>query len=365
MKNKILAAALLSAVFSLTACKSQPKLEWTGAGISSILPVPDSKNGEINSNSGNSFSADIYYDSQADYEEYKQLCIENGFTIDADNSTNGYEAYNSDGYKLSLSLYDWTSSKYYRVNLDAPKERGNIVWSDIGLSALIPKPVSSVGKITVDSSSRLYAYVCDTTHDDYNAYVEQCIANGFTVDYSKHENSFSADNENGDSIYIKYEGFNIISISIYAAKEDSQETESTKSVADSISAEVTDVPVQTTAEQTTTVQTTTPAPQTTTTAPAEEPTPEQSQSSGVRAEVKQALDSYETLMNEYCDFMEKYSANPDDLTLIMEYSDFLAKYTDAMNKLSALDDIELNDEETKYYLEVTNRVSARLIEAAY
>lgn len=357
MKNKILAAALLSAVLSLTACKSQPKLEWTGAGISSVLPVPDSKNGEINSNSDSSFSADIYYDSQSDYEEYKQLCIESGFTIDADNSTNGYDAYNSDGYKLSL--YDWTSSKYYRVNLDAPKERGNIVWSDIGLSTLIPKPVSSVGKITIDSSSQLYAYVCDTTHDDYNAYVEQCIANGFTVDYSKYENSFSADNENEDSIYIKYEGFNIMSISIYAAEEDSQETESTESATDLISTEATDIPAQTTAEQTT-------APQTTTAAPTEEPTPAQSQSeSGVRAEVKQALDSYEALMNEYCDFMKKYSASPDDLTLIMEYSDFLAKYTDAMDKLSALDDIELNDEETKYYLEVTNRVSARLIEAAY
>lgn len=152
---------------------------------------------------------------------------------------------------------------------------------------------------------------------------------------------------------------------------EASESEDTSDSAEPIVADETDIPEQTTASTTiatataeTTTTTTTAT--TTTQAPTAEPEPvEQPSEVGVRDEVKDALDSYEALMNEYCDFMEKYSASPDDLTLLMEYSDFLAKYTDAMDKLSALDNIELNDEETKYYLEVTNRVSARLIEAAY
>lgn len=150
---------------------------------------------------------------------------------------------------------------------------------------------------------------------------------------------------------------------------ETSESEDTSDSAEPIVADETDIPEQTTASTTiatATAETTTTTATTTTQAPTAELEPvEQPSEVGVRDEVKDALDSYEALMNEYCDFMEKYSASPNDLTLLMEYSDFLTKYTDAMDKLSALDNIELNDEETKYYLEVTNRVSARLIEAAY
>lgn len=62
--------------------------------------------------------------------------------------------------------------------------------------------------------------------------------------------------------------------------------------------------------------------------------------------------------------MKKYKENPTDLGLLTEYADFLTKYTDAMKKMSALNDGSLNEEEWKYYLQVTNRINEKLLDAA-
>lgn len=91
---------------------------------------------------------------------------------------------------------------------------------------------------------------------------------------------------------------------------------------------------------------------------------EQNTSDSIRPEIKEALDSYEAFMDEYCDFMKKYSESPDDLSLLVSYLDYMTKYTEAMENLDKIDDMDMNDAELKYYLEVTTRVSAKLIEAS-
>ena len=88
------------------------------------------------------------------------------------------------------------------------------------------------------------------------------------------------------------------------------------------------------------------------------------QEASIRPEFKEALDSYEEFFDEYCSFMKKYKENPTDLGLLTEYADFLTKYTEAMKKLSALNDGSLNEEELKYYLQVTNRINEKRLEVA-
>lgn len=83
----------------------------------------------------------------------------------------------------------------------------------------------------------------------------------------------------------------------------------------------------------------------------------------LRPEVKEALDSYEALMNEYFDFMKKYNNATDKSSMIMGYLEVLQKYSDAMDKLNAIDDLELTTAENAYYLEVTTRVLARMSES--
>lgn len=124
-----------------------------------------------------------------------------------------------------------------------------------------------------------------------------------------------------------------------------------------------------------TVATARPAPTTTptrqpTTTPKAEPTkaPEAPAVTGnaIRPEIKEFLDAYEACMDEYVEFMQKYM-NADATSLISMMGDYyriLASYAEYTEKLDALDESEFTSAELAYYLEVTNRVSRKLLTVA-
>lgn len=89
-----------------------------------------------------------------------------------------------------------------------------------------------------------------------------------------------------------------------------------------------------------------------------------SSGSGVDPTVKEALDSYESMMNSYCDFMERYqnASQTDALAMLGDYTSMLTQYTDAMSALSEIDEGSLGGDDLAYYLEVTGRVTKRLLE---
>ena len=84
-------------------------------------------------------------------------------------------------------------------------------------------------------------------------------------------------------------------------------------------------------------------------------------STGIRPEVKDFLDSYESFMNEYCDFMEKYENSDDVASMLNDYTEYMKKYADFTQKMDDMGSSDLNTEELKYYLDVQNRVSQRLL----
>ena len=86
----------------------------------------------------------------------------------------------------------------------------------------------------------------------------------------------------------------------------------------------------------------------------------------IRPEVKEFLDAYEACMDEYVDFMQKYmNADPSSMVPMMEdYYSILARYTEFVEKIDAFDESELTNAELAYYLEVTNRVSQKLLSVA-
>lgn len=85
---------------------------------------------------------------------------------------------------------------------------------------------------------------------------------------------------------------------------------------------------------------------------------------GMRPKFKEALDSYEAFFDEYCEFLEKYQKSPTDLSLIKDYTEYMTQYADTMSKMEALDDGEMNEAEMKYYIEVTGRISKKLLEVS-
>ena len=100
--------------------------------------------------------------------------------------------------------------------------------------------------------------------------------------------------------------------------------------------------------------------------PAPTQTPDPAVKTGIRPEFKQFMDSYEEFMDEYVAFMEKYqSADAGSMISMMgDYSRILSRYTEFTEKVEALDEREMTNAELAYYLEVTSRVSQKLLMAA-
>ncbi len=96
--------------------------------------------------------------------------------------------------------------------------------------------------------------------------------------------------------------------------------------------------------------------------PEEEPA-EESQASGIRPDVKEAIDAYEAFIDEYCEFVTVYSEDPTNAELIAEYLEFVVKLEEEERKIDALDK-DLTEEEDVYYTEVLLRCSEKLNEAA-
>lgn len=84
------------------------------------------------------------------------------------------------------------------------------------------------------------------------------------------------------------------------------------------------------------------------------------------SDFKAAMDSYEEFMNEYVEFIKKYSnSNGTDMSLILDYSKYMTKYADMCKDFEKWENEELNAAETAYYIDVQARVSKKLLEVAY
>lgn len=82
--------------------------------------------------------------------------------------------------------------------------------------------------------------------------------------------------------------------------------------------------------------------------------------SGIRPEFKEAMDKYESYMNEYVNFMKQdhtYSA-----AWLDQYNAVLHKYSEAMEALDKVESSSMTNEENLYYLDVLTRVNKKLLE---
>jgi DNA-directed RNA polymerase subunit RPC12/RpoP len=205
-------------------------------------------------------------------------------------------------------------------------------WSEYVLSDKLPEPKTLKGRLYTDSSSSLSLYIMDVDKDEYKDYVSACRDKGYTVDISNSSTSFSATNEEGYYLRLYYdENDKEYSINLSEPKKESTSDE--------------------TKEESKTTTTTKDEKQKTDT-----------NNNGLRPDFKKAMDDYESFMNEYVKFMKKYSANPSDTSLLKDYTNYMTKYSKAMESFEKWDEEDMNDAETKYYLEVQKRVNKKLSE---
>ena len=79
----------------------------------------------------------------------------------------------------------------------------------------------------------------------------------------------------------------------------------------------------------------------------------------VHQELVDALEKYEAFFDEYMDVI----VNPDDVSLT-RYAEILSNYTTYMDALDKINDYDLSDDESIYFLDVQNRINMKLLIAS-
>lgn len=223
---------------------------------------------------------------------------------------------------------------------------------DICYADLLPKTEDyfkngEVMDIVPDGGEQYVFRITGYQDGEYEAYVDACKDLGFDdVTYegeSQGGKMFFANSNDGKYYLEVMLGYQIEAIDVTCKlnTKDNSETEST------------------TGEETTEAASS----EETTEATTEETT-SQADTSGIRPEFKEAMDSYEKFFDEYCTFMKKYKESNDASSMLADYTKYMAQYADTMAKLDAIDEKELSTEEAVYYTEVSARITSKLAEVA-
>ena len=335
----IIAFVLIVPILSVGNGSSSTKYEkivWNDISMHDILPEPKSDKGRILTNDDDSLSMYICKSSKEDYSEYVENCKSKGFNEESTKNTNSYEAFNADGYKLSLRYYE--SDKEYNISLNAPMEMKENAWVSTPLSKLVPEPSSKVGKVTSNSEKYFTYYAGNTSKDNFSTYANSVLNAGFSNDYHSGDTSFDGKNADGYKVSIYYKGHNVMEINITAPDKSTETKPET----------TTPTPTETKPE--------------TTTPSNNNSSSSSSNNGGIRQDFKNAMDSYEAYMNEYIEFMKKYQANPTDVSLMGQYATVMKKYADQVDAFEKWESEDLNTAEMNYYIDVQTRVNKKLLE---
>ena len=79
-----------------------------------------------------------------------------------------------------------------------------LVWPNTSLGERLPGPPVKTGEITVETSNVLMVDAFDATEKDYQRFVESCEKKGFTIDSKKEDYTFSAYDDDGYFIELRY-----------------------------------------------------------------------------------------------------------------------------------------------------------------
>ena len=326
------------------------KFDWPQSGLATRLPVPKSNKGEIHTNSDDRLWVEVFKTAQNQYEEYLQKCKDMGYVVDSDTSW-GYKAYDDEGYKLSLSYVD--TQDEMSIELEAPVQYSAFDWPKSEIAMLLPKPKSNIGKVEYDSTDRFSVYVSNTSRDDFNEYINSCSSKGFSVGYNKSDTRYTAENGDGYKIEVEYIGNKTMLIKIDKPDEEEIETEKEPEVVSSTETEK-DSMDDTVSENDDSAESNDNIDETS--------VAEKVANNLIRDEIKEAIDSYEAFVDEYCKFMENYDTS--DLSSIAKYTDLLSKEVEMSQKFEDIEDMELSDAEELYYSEVSIRCLKKMSEAA-
>ena len=81
--------------------------------------------------------------------------------------------------------------------------------------------------------------------------------------------------------------------------------------------------------------------------------------------LKAFLDEYEAFMDEYVEFMKKYKDSGNSAEMLSDYLKMMERYAGFAEAAEKYDSDEMSAVDAAYYIEVTSRVSKKMLEVAY
>lgn len=80
-----------------------------------------------------------------------------------------------------------------------------------------------------------------------------------------------------------------------------------------------------------------------------------------RNHFRKTLDKYESLVNTYADFVEKYGKNPADGTYPeSEFMELMEEWAEVNAEMEKIDADDLSENDLMYFMEVMNRISGKI-----
>ncbi len=103
--------------------------------------------------------------------------------------------------------------EYSKNSLEEIKEKlTDYKWPNNELGNSLPQPDSKIGVELWETSDGFVIYVGQMDKNKYDEYVEKCSKAGFNINYRRGSDYYYADNKDGYSLSLKYEGDDILFI---------------------------------------------------------------------------------------------------------------------------------------------------------
>ncbi|GEM_PF-6834862 len=193
------------------------RYSWPVAGLAQNIVKPESEFGKIQTDTDDQFIMDVFAVSEDDYQEYAQQCFDAGYSVDYGAADHSMVAYNEKGIKLEL-YYDGDARRM-NISLAAARHFAEIIWPDKGIGAMAPAPSSTIGEVVYNIEEAYCAYVAESSREDYLAYIEACKAHGFNQQISEWGDYFTANDENGNTIIVTYQGNNSFYVNVHTPQK--------------------------------------------------------------------------------------------------------------------------------------------------
>ena len=178
--------------------------------LANCLPELPVRPIEIQENSNSSLKISL---KNIDKQTYDKILakVKQKYPLDNKDIGTSYEAYDSNGTRITLKpIFDKVEIKIRKLSY-----YGAIKWPTSGIALTIPKVASTRGIISINRDEYFSAEIQYMTKEDLKNYFEQCKQYGYNSNIrTLNQTIYESKNQNGDRLSLRYDGGNVVSITV-------------------------------------------------------------------------------------------------------------------------------------------------------